>query len=265
MKNLILVPLLLFPLAAQADCIDKIAGHAAQGPSSLDLPNLRYFGAEHLTDPAHPQFAEIEKRWAEARPTIAYYEGPNRPLPATRDEVIRQTGESGFVRFLAARDQVPIASLEPSPKDEMTHVMRRFTPEQTVLFYALREAARLRERQGLQGPEIAQRLDQMLARFPGLPIKDSNDLALAYQKYWKQPANWWEAPRAWFDPARPSSETGGVFTNEVNAESSRFRDVHMAGRLAASAREPSARVFAVVGRNHVFAQAEALRCLLPSS
>jgi hypothetical protein len=85
---------------------------------------LYYFPAGHSTDPAHPQFLEIEQAWSKVKPTIAFYEGPNRPIAATHDETIRQAGESGFVRFLAARDGVQLARLEPSPQDEANFIMQ---------------------------------------------------------------------------------------------------------------------------------------------
>jgi hypothetical protein len=102
---------------------------------------IYYFGARHSADPAYSQFLEIEKAWNKVKPTIAFYEGPNRPIAATRDETIKQGGESGFVRFLATRDGVQFVSLEPSPQDEATFVMQKFSPEQVKLFYVLREAA----------------------------------------------------------------------------------------------------------------------------
>lgn len=33
---------------------------------------LYYFGAEHSADPAHAQFAEIEKAWSLVKPTISF-------------------------------------------------------------------------------------------------------------------------------------------------------------------------------------------------
>jgi hypothetical protein len=125
---------------------------------------LTYFGAEHATDPAHAQFAEIERAWNALKPTVAFYEGPNRPVAETKDETIRQAGESGFVRFLAKRDGVPFVSLEPSPADEAAHVMRKFTPEQVMLFYVLRETARLRERRKLPEAELKAAVAQLLGR-----------------------------------------------------------------------------------------------------
>ncbi|MCE3261313.1 MAG: hypothetical protein K0R43_392 [Pseudoduganella sp.] len=225
---------------AHAECIDKIGSHSLKPPTTLEPPKLQYLGAEHSNDPAHPQFTEIERLWARASPTIAYVAGPNRPFK---------------------RDEVPLGNLEPAPQDEVKYVMRQFTPEQTTLFYTLRETARLRERHGFQSIQIGERIDQILKRFPDPPIKDSKELALAYKKYWQQPEHWWQAPQSWFDPGRPSSATGGIFTNELNAASSHFRNVHMVKLLDESTREANVSAFAVVGRNHVPAQAEALRCI----
>jgi hypothetical protein len=251
MKNALLAAFIALPASAFA------AG------TTCSAPNLTYFGAQHATDPAHPQFAEIERLWNASKPAVAFFEGPNRPLPATRDEVIRQTGESGLVRFLATRDNVPFHSLEPAPLDEVDHVLKSFSIEKVGLFYTLREASRLRERQGMNEQQITERIDQMLKRLPKIgntdnPFKTSADVAAAYGKYWTQPAAWWQAPKEWFDPMKPSAATGGIFTNEINALSSGYRDIHMIGKLAAA--KANAKVFAVVGRNHALAQAASLHC-----
>ncbi|HZX27602.1 MAG TPA: hypothetical protein VFF16_11055 [Telluria sp.] len=267
MKTLILAAFLSASgAAAGADCAALLASHATQGPWTIDLPGLAYLGAQHSNDPADPQFAALDAAWERQRPTIAFYEGPDRPLPDARDEAIRQSGESGYVRFLARRSHVPVATLEPTPRDELAYVSARFPADQVTLFYVLREASRLRETMRLPPGQIAARIDAMLAKaaklgLEGLAVKSSADVQPLYARYWNAPANWWDAPAAWFDPAKPSSSTGGVFTNEINAASSRFRDVHMLGKLSEAARRGE-RVFAVVGRNHVAAQAAALRCEL---
>jgi hypothetical protein len=72
---------------------------------------------------------------------------------------------------------------------------------------------------------------------------------------------WWQAPQSWFDPNKRSAETGGIFTNEINALSSDFRDVHMY-RVVADQVNLGHRVLAVVGRNHIPLQAPALKCAI---
>ncbi|HEY5800967.1 MAG TPA: hypothetical protein VIT92_12150 [Burkholderiaceae bacterium] len=259
--------------AMASSCESRLLGYdnaPAKPTYVLDLKHdsgrLMYLGAQHSSDPADPQFAEIEKQWNAVKPSVASYEGPNRPVPATRDEAIKQTGESGFVRFLAARDGVPLARLEPEPADEIAYVAEKFTSEQVALFYTLREAARLRERRNLPEAEIVKAIEQLLVRTQKVgsfssPITDVAKLQAAYARNWTMPAQWWQAPSAWFDPRKRSVDTGGVFTNEVNARSSAFRNVNMYNKLSAAAIDGK-RVFAVVGRDHVAQQADALRCAL---
>ncbi len=251
-------------------CTERLLPYGAVNAApvfQLELAGkLHYFGAMHSNDPAAPQFAEIEKRWQAFKPAVAFYEGPNRPLAATSDETIKQAGESGFLRFLAQRDGVPIMSLEPSPKDEINYVLKQFSTEQVALFFTLREVARLRERRGLKEAELTAATEKMLEQVNKMglmdsPIRTVADLAAAYRRHWSEPAQWWQAPTSWFDPRRKSADTGGVFTNEVNAASSHYRNIHMLEKLAASANAGKA-VFAVVGRDHVAQQADALRCAI---
>jgi hypothetical protein len=224
---------------------------------------VRYFGAGHSSDPADPQFAAIEKAWNAFKPTVAFYEGPNRPIAATAEETIRQAGESGYVRFLARRDGIPFMPLEPPPQEEAASIMKKYPEDQVMLFYVLREATRLRDRRGMKEAELKPAIATLLeraAKMAGLDeFKTIEDLNAAYRRYWKTPANWWEAPHHWFDPLNTSKETGGVFTNEINKLSSEYRNRHMYTLLATAALEGK-RAFAVVGGNHVPMQAPALRC-----
>ena len=226
---------------------------------------LTYFGSSHSDDPADPMFAKIDAAWERAKPTIAFYEGPDRPIFDDRDETIRRTGESGYVRFLAKKAGIPVARLEPSPKAQVEYLATKFSREQVELFFVLREAARLRERKELGEAEIRAAIGQLMERGAQMglvgEITSVEKLQAAYARHWKSPEQWWQAPSAWFDPLKPSSETGGLFTNEVNRESSHYRDIHMVEALSKAAREGH-RVFAVVGRDHVPQQAAALRCSL---
>jgi hypothetical protein len=225
---------------------------------------LSYFPASHTLDPADPQLADLERRWTEARPTIAFYEGPNRPIAEGRDETVRQAGESGLLRFLARRDGVALARLEPAPQDEFRHVRERFGAERAELFYLLREAAQMRERRGLQGPQLQAAMASLIARMQALPgndpvIRNVDALQAAYATHWTAPANWWDAPLAWFDPLRDGQATGGLFTNDANRASSEYRNAFMVRVLSKAVRDGQ-RVFAVVGGHHVPLQEAALRC-----
>ncbi|HEY0038168.1 MAG TPA: hypothetical protein VGB66_15825 [Longimicrobium sp.] len=261
------------PIAA---CAERLVPYADRAPAPDGLPpleissatgHLSYFGASHSRDPEHPQFAAIRQLWEQRRPTVAFYEGPSRPIAATADETIRQYGESGYVRFLAQQAGARVERLEPSPQAEVAAMLERFPQDQVKLFYVLRETARLRERQGLGEAElkagVARLLQQANAMF-GEQFGAAwtiDDLDAAYRRYWTEPAAWWQAPTRWFDPLKSSAETGGIFTNDVNRASSEFRNRHMYTVLATAAARGD-RVFAVVGRDHVPAQAAALHCAL---
>ena len=92
-------------------CADRLVSYSdwseAEGQAwHLDIHvsnggRLHYFGAVHSSDPKHPQMAEIEERWNQVEPTLAFYEGPNRGIGADAFETISKYGESGYTRYLA--------------------------------------------------------------------------------------------------------------------------------------------------------------------
>lgn len=238
---------------------------------SLDLSTsvggrLVYIGARHTNDSADPQFVDIEKAWNDLKPTAAFYEGAAVRMQPNVEQAIRNGGEPGLVQFLAAKDSIPTNSLEPTEQDEATYLLKKFNPEHVKLFYTLRVASEMRQRRNQSEPEIRQAAIEVLQRLSKLSglenvVRTIEELEAAYRHYWTEPVNWWDAPSNWFNPLKSSSETGGVFTNEINQESSSFRDVNMYSVLATAVSEGH-RVIAVVGRDHVPMQALALRCAL---
>ncbi|WP_439881915.1 hypothetical protein ACSX1A_01890 [Pontibacter sp. MBLB2868] len=231
--------------------------------------NLEYIGASHSDDTTHPQFTTLRKTWDSQKPTIAFFEGPDRGTAETEAETINKFGESGYVRFLAKTAGIKAQSLEPGPQDEVNYLLslKQFTPEQIKLFFILREASRLRERKGMNEAQIKAAIAQLLSKANSMVpafatvLPNVESLQPAYEKYWSAPANWWEAPTAWFKPDSNGEDTGGQFTNDINRHSSEFRDLYMY-RLLTNAVLQGEKVFAVVGRNHVPMQAEAIKCVL---
>jgi hypothetical protein len=92
---------------------------------------LLYYGAAHSRDPQHPQFAEIEARWKGFKPTVAFYEGPSRPIADSATDTIMRFGESGYVRWLARRDGARVERLEPEVQSESRIFWRTSRPSRS--------------------------------------------------------------------------------------------------------------------------------------
>jgi hypothetical protein len=108
---------------------------------------LLFYGAEHTGDPKNPQISDIERRWAAFHPTVAYNEGGNPATLRDPEEAVHKYAEAGFLRYLAGRDQVPVATFEPSFDDEISYLLKRYSPEQVKTFYALRQVTEARRLQ----------------------------------------------------------------------------------------------------------------------
>lgn len=229
---------------------------------------LSLLGVDHRRDPAHPQFARIAAAFAEAAPDLVYFEGPDRGIGGDAEETIRTRGESGYVRFLAGQAGAEARSLEPSPGEQLGMLLAEHPVDRVLLFFVLRETARLRDREELSGEALDAAVATLLGRSAAmaaqggltLPFAHLAGLETAAARYW--PGRDWRAlPAAWFSPGADDAATGGVFLGAVNRSDSINRDRYMARQLAAAALA-GRRVFAAVGRNHVPMQAPALDCAL---
>ncbi|MDC0670517.1 hypothetical protein [Nannocystis radixulma] len=222
---------------------------------------LLFFGTAHTYDPSDRQVAQIEARLAEFGPTLAFNEGGDPPTEATVAAAVSQHGESGLLRFLARRDGVPVASIEP-PLREQVRALREsgFADEQIKLFFVLRQVPQHRERTGAAMDAV--RLAEVLRYFTeataiaGLATPD--ELAATCARLLPGLRHWSEVPQAWFDPVftRPPA-----FTNVLSARTSEVRDAWVVDLLTAQVRRGE-RVFAVMGASHVVVQEPALRARL---
>ena len=217
---------------------------------------LLYYGARHTYLPDDPQIEEIERLWTAFRPDIAFNEGGNPPIGSSRDETVRKGGEAALVRFLAARDDVPVTSLDPSRSEEVAHLKQRYPAEDVKLFFLLRSVAQHTSR-GAEGSLEAE-VGRILGIFnasPGLmgPPRTIDEIAAAYRRRFPGRGEYRETPMSWFDPVR--TET---FLNEIARDGSEYRDRFMVEKLTSHIQEGH-RVFAVVGGTHAVMQERALR------
>ena len=75
--------------------------------------------------------------------------GGDPPTEKIKDNAVNRWGERGFVRFLAARDRVPVHSLDPTRAAEVDDSCKKFSPEEVKLFFILRTVSEYgREYQG---------------------------------------------------------------------------------------------------------------------
>lgn len=255
--------------ATWKEASDQKWDYAAPGPDGKAL--LTIIGAEHSRIQSHPQFARIGRAFAEAAPTLALFEGPDRGIGPDEAATIANMGESGMVRFLAGRSGAKTRSLEPSPPDQVKALLANFPADQVMLFFILREAARLREREGKTGTALDEAVSAMLAKVGPMasaiglsePLTDLAALDSAARKYWPE-RDWRSFPASWFSPGADDKATGGIFLGAINRADSSNRDRHMYDLIAGAVRGGE-RVFVVVGRNHVPMIAPALDCALRTS
>jgi hypothetical protein len=218
---------------------------------------LLYFGAQHIYDPKNAQTAQIEKLWKEFRPTVAYHESSGTSLSKTVEDAVGKSGESGLVVFLAARDKVPVFTLEPNRNDEVAMMLKTYTPEQVKLFFVLRQVPQFRDRKNDQTLEdFMTTFLRNVSYIAGLENAMPNTIAeLDKSSLWLSPQlqEWRTADRSWSDPVATKA-----YTNQIARLSSEFRDLHMVKLLIDKVKQGE-RVFAVVGGTHVVMQERVLK------
>lgn len=232
----------------------------AEGPYVLEVQSkkgcLLYYGAFHSNDLNHPQFADIEKKWADFRPTLAMSEGSIWPLEETRDEAIRKHGEQGLVRFLAAQELVPIQCLDPPNLLQAKH-LRNFFPAGEIKIYLILRQARINQMLGKDPNDTsyAENLLVFLQRYRTFqfPPQRLYDFEKMIAELFPDLEDWRLITDEYF-----YRQDKGKFMPEIHRNLMSYRDQHMLRRLIKKVQEGE-RIFAIVGRSHVVIQEPVLR------
>jgi hypothetical protein len=216
---------------------------------------LLLYGGRHVFDPADAQVADIQNEWAEFKPDVVYNEGGNPPTEASVGGAVKRYGEPGLVRFLAARDHVPIATFEPKEDEEVAALRKRFSAEQVKVFLALRSFLTFRHSHHDQ--TVERYMDHALTVFgqeKGLAESPRNyqELQESCNRLLPELKDWRQVPDDWFDPTQE-----GHYTNEAQNVSGYCRDRHIFKVLIQSAQRGN-RVLAVIGASHVLVLEPAL-------
>lgn len=225
---------------------------------STDDGRFLYIGSRHTNDPASVDVALIEALWQQLRPTVAFNEGGDPPTESTREEAVRLHGEPGLVRYLAARDGVPVASLDPTTAELVAALQPEFTGQQLKLFFVLQQVMHHRSNPTEPFEARMGRVFAILNRTRGLdvPPRSVDELDEIFRDRFSTPESYRDVPASWFDPTQ-----AGNFLQEIARRASEVRDAYMVDLLVAKVRA-GGRVLAVVGASHVVMQEPAIRSRL---
>ena len=224
---------------------------------------LLYYGARHCFDPADPMFGDLQARFREFQPNVVLVEGtradvppPPGPLPPDPDDVIKASGECGYVCFLARVDHVPVLGLDPPFDAEVQHLLASYPKEQLLLFYCLEQTVQYHRTQSKPPYEkymggfagfMARRLGLEPAMAPFAFLRALYDQEFGQALDWETVSDEIVSPLVWES-----------FSNQICRQSSYFRDSAQVATLLETV-HTHRKVFAVVGASHVVMQERALR------
>lgn len=215
---------------------------------------LVLFGGQHSTDPAHPIFDQIEAAFAQLAPTFALHEGTPPAVEPEREIAIRRHGESGLVRYLAARAGLETASMDVPLPDEARALQRELGTGDALVYLVVRQLASFNRKTARMDYDAYFR-DFFDLIGPGLEIDDLDWplIEIEHRRLLGRRLSPREVTARETDPMRDD-----LPTQRISRLSNRLRDEHMLDRLVAALRTYD-RVFATVGVTHAVMLEPALR------
>jgi hypothetical protein len=143
---------------------------------------------------------------------VAYNEGGDPPTLGNVEEAVQQYAEPGFLRYLAGRDHVPVATFEPPFDEVVAYALKTYSPQQVKVFYALRQVTEARVAAGTS--PLDERIKEFLSDYlseHGLKNSPNTmeEFTAACKKLFPDRADWRKVSEDWFDPTQ-----SGHYTNQ---------------------------------------------------
>jgi hypothetical protein len=214
--------------------------------------SLYYFGAQHTYQPQDAQIPELETAWNRVKPTRAFNEGGEPPVVHARDDEIRQYGEAGLVRWLAARDGIRIETLDLSRREQAQALRVRWSAEDVKTYLALRALLPCEDRPDCDREAEMTRILPIIQMETGL-TSAPHTWQEFHDRLRHKAADEVGKHRDWFDPTLDGHRFNAMARQVEDA-----RDRHMIAVLLDAVRRGE-RVFAVAGGSHVVRQERILR------
>lgn len=238
---------------------------------------LRYFGSFHVMDPEDPVFEQIEKSFNEIDPDIVLVEGVsilgdtesfNTQVKAeSREQAIKEMGESGFVLKLALDKGIEWRSPEPPDQSIYDHLLQEgFSKEQVFtwdVFRILPQYARLVEKHGFEN-YVSRFIKEFKnsTNWEEFDYSYGNAMHLGEQILGKRidVENVPDASSLTSPIPSDEAKENQTVLNRVNEATSLFRDQRIVTDIA-EALKTHKRIFIVYGFSHAVMQESALRKL----
>ncbi len=228
-----------------------------------DNKHLIYYGTEHSFDPTDSMFLDIEKRFNELKPDIAFNEGGNDwPVINDRDSTIRVTGDPGFIRYLCRINNVQIMSIEPLDSLEYKYLLTKYKKEDISLMYFCRQIDQLQNQGGISDSNFEKYMNSFLLDLKnnGLPLNNDevkySYMKNYYEKFFHANFNWKE-----FDPTNYQPIYSKTILNEIMRESTYFRDRFIINKIEETLKTND-KIFVVMGGSHLVIEEPVLRYIM---
>ncbi|MCK4643903.1 hypothetical protein KAU32_09775 [bacterium] len=232
-------------------------------PYIIDLQkgkkHLIFYGSDHTNDPANPMFDDIEKRFLDMQPDIAFNEGGDPPSLDDRKIAMEKFGEAGLLKHLGKKHNVPVKNVEPTLQDQFDYFLKKYSRNDLLLMYFCRQILQIQRMSQTMDVDFNNYIYGFLKQLQkeGFPISDEEATLkyaiTVYEDFFKEKFDW-----KTFDRKNISPMGNESVLNEISRESGQFRDKYIVN-LISDALKKYDRVFVVMGSGHAVKQEPVLK------
>lgn len=250
-----------------------------QGRGEYEGKYISYFGVQHENKPEHGMFDEIEDKFDEVKPDIVFVEGyialnKNNKEEVeglrniSKEEAIIKHGENIFTAKLAADRGIPVESPEPEFSDEVRYLVDQgFSKDHVFAYYfhkVIPHYIDSHSNEERSAESFREFMEPILEGFKESTNWDGFDYSYEHavdigRAIWNEDLDVINFNERKVDPVlRKKFEGEHTTVNDIAAESSLFRDMHIANKID-EALQKHDRVLVVYGSAHAVMQEPALR------
>ncbi|KPU46078.1 hypothetical protein OXPF_01880 [Oxobacter pfennigii] len=225
---------------------------------NLDKNNkkLLFYGSNHSNDIDSPMFKDIEKNFNRIKPQVVLVEGDFNAIKYADMYEAIEKGESAYVSYLAQQKDIPLQSVEPSMRRQYDILLEKYSKEDVLLMYVLRQLYQFQRESSVQNMDFEQKLERYLDVMAnqGFPFSSEEILLKKVLALLKEHLNADIDSSNWMDiNYYDLIYRSGTKLNRIYSEVLNIRNQHLLSVIEDSLNKYD-RVFVIMGADHVKTQ-----------
>lgn len=227
---------------------------------SNDSQSVMIYGSYHTSNPEDSIISDIESKLLDFEPDLILYEGDGIAIEETKEQSIEYYFEMGLVRYMARELNIRDMNLEPSSKERLDYLLKKYSKEEVLLASIGSQIMLLMVGEREEEFEASYNLFVRDLKKEGFPFTGGE---MSIQHFYRVYEDFYGIPFAFstFDYETIEIKFNKTRLNKLNQESARYRDIFMINLIEENLKRHK-RIYVQIGGRHAIVWEKAIERMI---